>query len=127
MGVGFGLAFAAMSSLIVSAVPAAQTGVASGMNANIRTIGGSHRRGADGQHRHLAPGADGLPNESGYTDRLRDAGRRLLLAALAALLIPSVKRAVGAVGAVGVSSEDEPEHVELAIVAGGTLIGDKSE
>jgi MFS family permease len=41
MGVGFGLAFSAMSALIVAAVPAHQTGVASGMNANIRTIGGS--------------------------------------------------------------------------------------
>ena len=40
-GVGFGLAFAAMSSLVVAAVPPEQTGVASGMNANIRTIGGS--------------------------------------------------------------------------------------
>jgi len=34
MGVGFGLAFAAMSSLIVKAVPPEQTGVASGTNAN---------------------------------------------------------------------------------------------
>src|SRR6266700_3190209 len=41
MGVGFGLAFSAMSALIVVAVPPSQTGVASGMNANIRTIGGS--------------------------------------------------------------------------------------
>jgi Transcriptional regulator SbtR-like, C-terminal domain len=37
-GVGFGLAFSAMSALVVAAVPASQTGVASGMNANIRTI-----------------------------------------------------------------------------------------
>jgi len=36
MGVGFGLAFSAMSALVVAAVPAEQTGVASGMNANIR-------------------------------------------------------------------------------------------
>ena len=41
MGVGFGLVFSAMSALIVAAVPPSQTGVASGMNANIRTIGGS--------------------------------------------------------------------------------------
>ncbi len=41
MGIGFGLAFSAMSALVVAAVPASQTGVASGMNANIRTIGGS--------------------------------------------------------------------------------------
>ena len=30
-----------MSALVVAAVPSSQTGVASGMNANIRTIGGS--------------------------------------------------------------------------------------
>jgi EmrB/QacA subfamily drug resistance transporter len=41
LGVGFGLAFSAMSANVVSAVPAEQTGVATGMNANIRTIGGS--------------------------------------------------------------------------------------
>src|ERR1700735_4145295 len=41
LGTGFGAAFSAMSNLIVAAVPAHQTGVASGMNANIRTIGGS--------------------------------------------------------------------------------------
>ncbi len=41
LGGGFGMAFAAMSNLIVAAVPPEQTGVASGMNANIRTIGGS--------------------------------------------------------------------------------------
>jgi len=41
LGIGLGLAFSAMSNLIVQAVPMAQTGVASGMNANIRTIGGA--------------------------------------------------------------------------------------
>jgi len=40
-GVGFGMAYAAMSNLVVQGVPPEQTGVASGMNANIRTIGGS--------------------------------------------------------------------------------------
>ena len=40
-GVGMGLAFASMSALVVQGVPPEQTGVASGMNANIRTIGGS--------------------------------------------------------------------------------------
>lgn len=49
MGIGFGLAFSAMSALIVAAVPPSQTGVASGMNANIRTIGflGDGNRGHD--------------------------------------------------------------------------------
>jgi EmrB/QacA subfamily drug resistance transporter len=40
-GVGIGLAFAAMPNLIVGAVADTETGVATGMNANIRTIGGS--------------------------------------------------------------------------------------
>src|SRR4051812_31425939 len=40
-GVGLGLAYASMTSLIVQNVPREQTGAATGMNANIRTIGGS--------------------------------------------------------------------------------------
>ncbi len=40
-GLGIGFAFASMANLIVGSVPADQTGVATGMNANIRTIGGS--------------------------------------------------------------------------------------
>src|SRR5260221_8705920 len=53
MGIGFGLAFSAMSALVVAAVPSSQTGVASGMNANIRTIGGSI--GAAGMGNILTP------------------------------------------------------------------------
>ena len=41
MGFGTGAAFSALSNLVVESVPDHQTGVASGMNANIRTIGGS--------------------------------------------------------------------------------------
>ena len=41
VGLGIGFAFSAMSNLVVEAVPATQTGVATGMNANVRTIGGS--------------------------------------------------------------------------------------
>ena len=41
MGVGIGLAFASMANLIVESVPAQQTGVATGMNTIVRTIGGA--------------------------------------------------------------------------------------
>src|SRR6202050_112558 len=41
LGVGIGLAFAALGNLIVQAVPASQTGVASGMNTVLRTLGGA--------------------------------------------------------------------------------------
>jgi EmrB/QacA subfamily drug resistance transporter len=41
LGVGIGVAFGSLTTLIVQAVAVEQTGVAGGMNANIRTIGGS--------------------------------------------------------------------------------------
>ena len=41
LGIGIGLAFAALGNLIVQAVPANQTGAASGMNTVLRTLGGA--------------------------------------------------------------------------------------
>ena len=40
-GIGSGLVFSSLAGVVIASVPPAQTGVASGMNANIRTIGGS--------------------------------------------------------------------------------------
>jgi EmrB/QacA subfamily drug resistance transporter len=119
MGVGFGLAFSAMSALVVAAVPASQTGVASGMNANIRTIGGSIGAAAMASivTAQLLP--SGLPKESGYTTGFAAMTGALVLAALAGLLIPSARRLRQQAG--------EPEHAEMAMVAGGTVVGDKSE
>jgi MFS family permease len=92
MGVGFGLAFSAMSALIVGAVPSSQTGVASGMNANIRTIGGSIGSAAMASivTSRLLP--SGLPAQSGYTIGFAAMTGGLVLAALAALLIPAARR-----------------------------------
>jgi len=119
MGVGFGLAFSAMSALIVAAVPPSQTGVASGMNANIRTIGGSIGSAvmASIVTSQLAP--TGLPKESGYTTGFAVMASGLLLAALAGLLIPAAaaRRSAGAA--------DEPPHAEMAMVAGGTVVGEE--
>ncbi len=119
MGVGFGLAFSAMSALVVAAVPASQTGVASGMNANIRTIGGSIGAAvmASIVTSQLEP--SGLPKESGYTIGFAVMAAALVLAALAGLLIPSARGLRRMVG--------EPEHAELAMVPGGTIVGDESE
>jgi MFS family permease len=119
IGVGFGLAFAAMSALIVAAVPPSQTGVASGMNANIRTIGGSIGAAvmASIVTSQLEP--SGLPREAGYTTGFAVMAGCLLLAALAGLLMPSARRLRGADGG--------PEHAEMAMVAGGTVVGDESE
>jgi len=119
MGVGFGLAFSAMSALVVAAVPSSQTGVASGMNANIRTIGGSIGAAvmASIVTSQLEP--SGLPKESGYTIGFAVMAAGLVLAALAGLLIPAAKGLRRTTG--------ELEHAEMAIVAGGTIVGDESE
>jgi MFS family permease len=123
LGGGFGLAFAAMSNIIVDSVPSSQTGVASGMNANIRTIGGSVGAAvmASVVTSRLLP--DGLPARSGYTAGFGMLAGALLLAALAGLLIPPLRM---------VRDEHQQEqaamsHPELAIVAGGTLVGNDPE
>ena len=119
MGIGFGLVFSAMSALIVAAVPPSQTGVASGMNANIRTIGGSIGSAvmASIVTSQLAP--SGLPREAGYTTGFAVMTCGLVLAALASLLMPSAKRMR--------QEAAEPEHAELAMIAAGTVVGDQPE
>jgi EmrB/QacA subfamily drug resistance transporter len=119
MGIGFGLAFSAMSALVVAAVPPSQTGVASGMNANIRTIGGSIGSAAMASivTSHLA--ASGLPKQAGYTTGFAAMTGGLVLAALAGMLIPAVRRRGRQSG--------ELEHAEMSMVAGGTIVGDESE
>jgi hypothetical protein len=57
--------------------------------------------------------------QSGYTLGFAVMAGGLLLAAAAGLLMPSTRRARSAVG--------EPEHAELAVLAGGTVAGDESE
>ena len=82
IGIGIGLAFAAMANLVVEAVRQDQTGVATGINTIMRSIGGAV--GAQIAAAMLAgtPILGGrFPAESGFTDafvdeRRRRAGRR---------------------------------------------------
>ncbi|MEU4011376.1 MFS transporter [Streptomyces pseudogriseolus] len=92
LGGGFGLAFAAMSSLVVGAVPPDQTGVASGMNTNIRTVGGSIGAALMTSVVTTDLGPTGLPRESGYTRGFGMLGGALLIAVLAVLLMPRPSR-----------------------------------
>ena len=118
LGVGIGLAFTAMSALIVAAVPPEQTGVASGMNANIRTIGGSIGAAMMASFVTAQLQPSGLPKESGYVIGFATLAGGLVLAALAGLRIPVGRRPV--------SKQDAP-HAELAMIAGGTVVGYDSE
>jgi EmrB/QacA subfamily drug resistance transporter len=91
MGLGTGLGFAAMSNLVVGAVPESQTGVATGMNANVRTIGGAI--GSQLVATILASGLafGALPHASAYVVSYLVLGTAFLLAGAAALAIPGAR------------------------------------
>ena len=118
LGLAFGLAFAAMSNLVVESVPMSQTGVASGMNANIRTVGGALGGAALGSLVTAGARADGIPVESGYTNGFLFLAVCALLATVVAVFVP-------------VSKVPEPEEFEgevrtpeLGLVAVGPLVSD---
>jgi MFS family permease len=121
-GVGIGLAFASMSNLVVAAVPREQTGVASGMNANIRTIGGSIGAAVMSSIVTSHPQATGLPREAGYTHGFAMLTVVSVGAAAAALLVPSRRRSTEPL-----RDADLLPHAELGLLAAGTLSGDEPE
>ena len=88
MGFGIGLSFAAVGNLIVEAVPAANTGEATGMNAIMRTIGGAlgSQVSAAVVTAHAVGG--GVPAESGYTEAFTIATAAIILSLGAAFLVP---------------------------------------
>ncbi|MEA2298247.1 MAG: hypothetical protein QOF77_1183 [Solirubrobacteraceae bacterium] len=87
LGVGIGLAFAAMGNLIVEAVPPEQTGVATGMNTVLRTVGGA--LGAQIGATFIAANMfHGLPTEHGYNLAFLMATLALGLGILASLAVP---------------------------------------
>lgn len=123
IGIGFGLAFSAMSNVVVAAVPPEQTGVASGMNANIRTIGGSVGAALMASIVTTGASSTGVPPESGYTHGFVMLGAAVGLGAVAAMFIPAMKRDE----TTRLEESAALRHPELAMVAGGTLVGDESE
>ena len=93
LGIGIGFAFSALGNLIVGAVPPHQTGVASGMNTVMRTLGGA----IGGQvSATLIAGhvLHGLPTVTGFTESDWMAAGFLVVAALAGLLVPAVSAPV---------------------------------
>jgi EmrB/QacA subfamily drug resistance transporter len=87
MGVGIGLAFAALGNLIVEAVPVHQTGVATGMNTVMRTLGGA--LGAQLSATFIASNtAHGLPTVTGFTLSFVLATGFLAAAVATAMIVP---------------------------------------
>jgi EmrB/QacA subfamily drug resistance transporter len=91
-GIGLGLIYSSMISLIVQSVPMHQTGVASGMNTNIRTIGASIGTAIVSSIVTSHPGVAGLPAESGFTESFLILGGVAVAAIAVALLVPTAKR-----------------------------------
>jgi MFS family permease len=129
LGIGFGLAFSAMTALVVSAVPAGQTSVATGMNANIRTIGGSIGAAVMASIVTAKLEPSGLPTGAGYTTGFGVMAAVLVVAALASLLIPTQRRPpapateAAAVGALAMSGD----AVSAESAAGETVASELSE
>jgi EmrB/QacA subfamily drug resistance transporter len=103
LGVGMGLAFAALGNLIIQAVPSHQTGVASGMNTVMRTLGGA--LGGQISATFIASHtAHGHPTVTGFTETFLMATGFLLVCLLAGLLVPK-RRAARSNADAGVSAE----------------------
>jgi MFS family permease len=91
-GVGSGLVFSSLAGVVIAAVPAEQTGVASGMNANIRTIGGSLGTAVMAGIVTAHVGPTGFPVERGYTVGFSVMGAAMMLATFAAARLPDLRR-----------------------------------
>jgi MFS family permease len=96
LGAGVGFAFAASANLIVEAVRPDQTGVASGMNTIVRTVGGSI--GADLSATILAANtlANGYPAQRGYAVAYILCAVMMVFGIGAALAVPGRRRALAA-------------------------------
>jgi EmrB/QacA subfamily drug resistance transporter len=90
MGTGMGLAFSALGALVVAAVPPHQTGVASGMNTVMRTLGGAlgGQLAATFIAGHVI---NGHPAVTGFTDSFALATALLAASILAATLVPRLR------------------------------------
>jgi len=90
LGIGVAMGFSSMTNLVVEAVPQTQTGVATGMNTNIRNIGAALGAGIATSIvvGDLLAGSHGIPAEHGYVVAFAVSAAALVIAALATLAIP---------------------------------------
>ncbi|KUJ64432.1 transporter [Streptomyces albus subsp. albus] len=101
LGVGVGIAYSAMPTLIISAVPAAETGAANGLNTLMRSIGMSTSSAVVGvilAHNTTTLGPVAVPNLDGFRTSFAVACGTAAAGALVAMFLPSRKGAAGAGG-----------------------------
>jgi EmrB/QacA subfamily drug resistance transporter len=108
MSAGIGLAFAAMPNLIIEAVPAHQTGEATGFNALVRSVGSS--LGSQISAAILVAGAAGVATDAGFTRAFAVSAGVAACAGIVAIFIPRAAihvhaRAIEEIGAAGPLAE----------------------
>ncbi|MGK2878392.1 MAG: MFS transporter [Solirubrobacterales bacterium] len=93
LGIGIGLAFAAMANLIVTSVGQEQTGVATGMNTVMRSLGGAVGAQIAASFLTNSVSVDGLPTDAGFTGAFIFCVVALVIGIGAGTLIPGRKPA----------------------------------
>lgn len=99
LGIGIGIAYSAMPTLIVSSVPAAETGAANGLNTLMRSIGMSTSSAVVGvilAHQTIDFGGAALPSKDGFKISFLVACAASVGGLLIALFLPARRRAVRA-------------------------------
>jgi MFS family permease len=92
VGVGIGLAFAAMANAIVAAVLPTQTGVATSVNTIVRTVGGSMGSAVLAGLLTASATNHGIPTDTAFTQGFWLSAAVLGLAVVASLLLPRKPR-----------------------------------
>jgi MFS family permease len=88
LGAGIGLAFASMVNLIIENVGPAETGVATGMNAVTRTVGGAFGGAAVASILSASVASNGFPTVQGFTVAFAACAVAVALGVVVGLAIP---------------------------------------
>ncbi|MGP4012953.1 MFS transporter [Streptomyces sp. 4N124] len=107
-GLGFGIGLSALSAAVVHAVPVEHTGAATGMNANIRTIGGAVGAAAVAAILASHTTTGGSPSEDGFTTAFLLLALAGVVGLISCLLIPTGPGGVGPEEATAERSGPQP-------------------
>ncbi|MCP9206382.1 MFS transporter [Streptomyces sp. NEAU-Y11] len=108
LGIGVGIAYSAMPTLIISSVPASETGAANGLNTLMRSIGMSTSSAVVGvilAHQTTSFGGVPLPNTDGFKTSFAVACAAAIGGLLIALFLPGRRRTALASGNPAATSE----------------------
>jgi hypothetical protein len=93
-GLAVGLSFAAMVNLVVAAVPQSHTGVATGMNMIMRSIGGAFQAQVAAAVLAATATVAGAPTETGFQIAFAISASLMLVALAVALTVPRPRQRV---------------------------------